>query len=71
MYTTGLTEQEKEKLIRWLCTQGALINQGDNYTFKLFNDTLDVNASPYNPGSLLKKAALNISNQVCGAKDFE
>ena len=69
MYSTGLTEQEKEILIKWICTQGALINQGDNYTFKLFNDTLDVNDSPFNPGKLLKKAALNISNQVCGVED--
>lgn len=65
MFSTGLTEQEKESLIKWLCIQGTLVQKEDgNYIFRIGNTELD--ASDFSPGKYLKDAVLNISKQVHG-----
>lgn len=71
MYTTGLTEQEKESLIKYLCTQGRLVIKDDGHkVFEFFNTEIDVE-SQFTAGHLLAKAMNNIFNQQCGVEDFE
>ena len=67
MFNTGLTEQEKESLVKYLCTCGELKLLDDGrYVFEFFNKQLDV--GDFSAGKYLKKAMMNISNQVCGIK---
>ena len=61
MYNTGLTEQEKESLIKYLCTQGQLILKDGKKVFEFFGD-IDVE-NQFTAGYLLEKALNNIIEQ--------
>jgi len=67
MYTTGLTEQEKESLIKYICTQGRLVIKDGHKVFEFFNTELDVE-SQFTAGHLLAKAMHNIFNQLNGVE---
>lgn len=67
MFNTGLTEQEKESLVKYLCTQGELKLLDDGrYVFEFFNKQFD--CGDWTAGKYLKKAMMNISNQSRGIK---
>lgn len=66
MYTTGLTEQEKESLIKYICTQGRLVIKDGHHVFELFHD-LDME-DKFSAAPLLEKAFINIENQIRGIK---
>lgn len=66
MYTTGLTEQEKESLIKYICTQGKIVTKSGRRVFELFND-LDLE-DKFSAAPLLEKAFINIEKQVRGIK---
>ena len=63
MLNTGLTEQEKESLIKYICTCGQLkVLDDGRYVFEFFDKQIDVD-SDFSAGKYLKKAFINILNQ--------
>lgn len=68
MYTTGLTEQEKESLIKYICTQGRLTTKDDGHkVFEFFNTEIDIE-SQFTAGHLLAKVMNNIFKQMNGVE---
>lgn len=63
MFNTGLTEQEKESLIKYLCISGELIMNDDGHKMFVFYGPIDVE-DKFTAGHLLKKAFDNIFNQI-------
>ena len=61
MFDTGLTEQEKESLIKYLCTRGHLTIKDGQAVFEL-DGPIYVD-DKFTPGPLLKKAFNNITSQ--------
>jgi len=64
MLETGLTEKEKESLIKYLCTQGKLVLKDNHKVFEFFGD-IDVEGQ-FTAGYLLEKAFNNIEKQLRG-----
>ena len=70
LYNTGLTEQEKESLIIYLCIKGRLVLKDGRHVFEFFGD-LDME-DKFSAAPFLEKAFINIQNQVLGIEgDFE
>ena len=67
MISTGLTEKEKESLIKYICTLGRLVITMDNRRCIEFTEPIYVD-NTFTPGHLLEKAFMNISNQSRGIK---
>ena len=66
MFNTGLTEQEKESLIKYICTLGELVIKDDGHkVFEFYNTEIDVE-SQFTAGHLLAKALHNIFKQMNG-----
>lgn len=65
MYNTGLSEQEKESLIKWLVTKGEIKEIDGKKIFCFYDNKLDLE-EPFSPSHLLYDAVRNVSNQVVG-----
>ena len=63
MFKTGLTENEKESLIKWICTQGQIITKNNKKVFEFFDKELDIE-NQFTPACLLEKALRNILEQT-------
>ncbi len=69
MYSTKLTEKEKESLIKWLCTQGELKTEDDGKTFvfEFYNKSFTFRADDeFSPARLLGVACVHLQNQRLG-----
>ena len=64
MYSTKLELDEKESLIKFLCTKGQIVIKDGRKVFEFFGD-IDLE-DKWSAAGLLEKAVNNISKQVLG-----
>lgn len=67
MYNTGLTEQEKESLIKYLCLRGTVMLDEDAHLVFRFDGDINLE-DEHTPAPLLEKAFKNLFNQSRGIK---
>ena len=64
MYSTKLELDEKESLIKFLCTKGQIVIKDGRKVFEFFGD-IDLE-DKWSAARLLEKAFNNLSKQVLG-----
>lgn len=63
MYSTGLNEQEKESLIKYICTKGEVKLKDGKKVFEFYNKEINLEEH-FSPAYLLEKALTNIQKEV-------